>query len=114
MVLAIREITEIVAAILIVWSLGHCIWLNYFRCTTDTEPYVYVQTYNDIYKFTDPILRLAHADPRAYQLVGHIIRAEPLSVAVDSRRFRPGRLLRKGQHAGATRRRFSARAAGQN
>ncbi|MGH9881962.1 MAG: flippase activity-associated protein Agl23, partial [Pyrinomonadaceae bacterium] len=26
-------------------SLGSTIWLNYFRCTTDTEPYVYVQTY---------------------------------------------------------------------
>jgi len=76
-VLTIRGLTKIVAAILIVWSLGHCIWLNYFRCTTDTEPYVYVQTYNDIYKFTDPIIRLAHADPRAYQLVGHIIRGSP-------------------------------------
>jgi uncharacterized protein (TIGR03663 family) len=76
-VLAMREMTEIVAAILIVWSLGHCIWLNYFRCTTDTEPYVYVQTYNDIYRFTDPIMQLAHSDPRAYQLVGHIIRPSP-------------------------------------
>jgi uncharacterized protein (TIGR03663 family) len=70
-------LTEIVAALLILWSFGHCIWLNYFRCTTDTEPYVYVQTYNDIFKFTDPILRLAHADPRGYQLIGHIIRASP-------------------------------------
>jgi uncharacterized protein (TIGR03663 family) len=69
--------TEILATLLIIWSLGHCIWLNYFRCSTDTEPYVYVQTYNDIYKFTDPILQLAHADPRAYQLVGHIIRPSP-------------------------------------
>src|SRR6202162_719128 len=76
-VLIDRLLTEIFAALLIVWSLGDCIWLNYFRCTTDTEPYVYVQTYNDIKKFTDPILRIAHADPRAYQLVGHIIRASP-------------------------------------
>jgi uncharacterized protein (TIGR03663 family) len=76
-VLAMREMIEIVAAILMVWSLGHCIWLNYFRCSTDTEPYVYVQTYNDIYKFTDPIMQLAHADPRAYQLTGHIIRPSP-------------------------------------
>jgi len=76
-VLLDRALTEIFAALLIVWSLGHCIWLNYFRCTTDKEPYVYVQTYNDIYKFTDPIIRLAHADPRAYQLVGHIIRGSP-------------------------------------
>src|SRR5579864_1082375 len=72
-----RAFTEILTALLIPWSLGHCIWLNYFRCTTDTEPYVYVQTYNDIYKFTDPIVTLAHMDPRGYQLVGHIIRASP-------------------------------------
>ena len=71
------DIARIVAALLLVWSLGHCIWLNYFRCTTEKEPYVYVQTYNDIYKFTDPILQLAHSDPRAYQLVGHIIRPSP-------------------------------------
>ena len=51
--------------------------MNYFRCTTDTQPYVYVQSYNDVFKFTDPILQLAHSDPRAYQLVGHIIRASP-------------------------------------
>jgi hypothetical protein len=71
------EISKLVASLLVCFSLGHCIWLNYFRCTTDTEPYVYVQTYNDICKFTDPLLQLAHSDPRAYQLVGHIIRASP-------------------------------------
>jgi uncharacterized protein (TIGR03663 family) len=76
-VLIDRVTAEIVAALLVLWSLGHCIWLNYFRCSTDTEPYVYVQTYNDVFKFTDPIMRLAHVDPRAYQLVGHIIRASP-------------------------------------
>lgn len=76
-ILTDRALTQIFAALLIVWSLGHCIWLNYFRCTTDTEPYVYVQTYNDIDKFTDPIVRLAHSDPRGYQLVGHVIRASP-------------------------------------
>jgi uncharacterized protein (TIGR03663 family) len=76
-VLISAEVTKLVTGVLICFSLGHCIWLNYFRCTTDTEPYVYVQTYNDIYKFTDPILRLAHSDPRAYQLVGHVIRPSP-------------------------------------
>jgi uncharacterized protein (TIGR03663 family) len=76
-VLLDRGLTEIFAALVIIWSLGQCIWLNYFRCTTDSEPYVYVQTYNDIYKFTDPIIRLAHADPRAYELTGHIIRGSP-------------------------------------
>jgi len=79
LLLALRtpEITQLLASVVIGISLGHCIWLNYFRCTTDTEPYVYVQTYNEVFKFTDPILQLARSDPRAYQLVGHIIRASP-------------------------------------
>src|SRR6202011_232553 len=72
-----KRAVYLISAILLAGSLGYCIWLNYFRCTTETEPYVYVQTYNDVYKFTDPILQLAHSDPRAYQLVGHIIRASP-------------------------------------
>ena len=29
------------------------VWLNYFRCSTDTEPYVYVQTYNDIFRLDE-------------------------------------------------------------
>jgi uncharacterized protein (TIGR03663 family) len=41
------------------------------------EPYVYVQTYNDIYKLTTPLLELAHRNPRFYHLVGHIIRPSP-------------------------------------
>ena len=69
-----RTITYVVSAILLCASLGSTIWLNYFRCTTDTEPYVYVQTYNDIYKLTDPLLKLAHKDPIYYQLIGHMIR----------------------------------------
>ena len=75
--LTYKRVVYLVSAILLTGSLGYCVWLNYFRCTTETEPYVYVQTYNDVYKFTDPLLQLAHADPRAYQLVGHIIRASP-------------------------------------
>ncbi len=69
-----RMITYVISAILLGASLGSTIWLNYFRCTTDTEPYVYVQTYNDIYKLTDPLLKLAHKDPIFYQLIGHMIR----------------------------------------
>lgn len=69
-----RNVTEIVAIALVIMSLGQSIWLNYFRCTTDTEPYVYVQTYNDVLKLTDPLLKLAYRNPAAYQLVGHVIR----------------------------------------
>ena len=61
-------------AILLCGSLGWTVWLNYFRCTTDTEPYVYVQTYNDVFKLTRPVLELAKRDPIFYEMTGHIIR----------------------------------------
>ena len=67
--------TYVVSAIFLCVSLGSTIWLNYFRCTTDTEPYVYVQTYNDIYKLTKPLLQLAKRNPVYYQLTGHLIRS---------------------------------------
>lgn len=66
-----------VCSILLAGSLGYCIWLNYFHCSDDTEPYVYVQTYNDIYKLTRPLLQLAHQNPSYYHLVGHLIRPSP-------------------------------------
>jgi uncharacterized protein (TIGR03663 family) len=69
-----RRITNIVSAVLLFESLVSTIWLNYFHCTTDTEPYVYVHTYNDIYKLTEPVLTLAKQDPIFYMMVGHIIR----------------------------------------
>ncbi|MEY2565107.1 MAG: hypothetical protein QOH88_3300 [Verrucomicrobiota bacterium] len=64
-----------VTGVILAVSLGQSIFLNYFRCTTDTESYVYVQTYNDVYKLTDRLLRLAKRNPTYYQLVGHLIRS---------------------------------------
>jgi uncharacterized protein (TIGR03663 family) len=68
------RVTRGLVGILVLLSLGWTISLNYFRCTTDTEPYVYVQTYNDIFKLTRPLEKLAQSDKRTYQLVGHLIR----------------------------------------
>jgi len=61
--------------VLLCLSLGRCIWLNYFRCSSPTEPYAYVQTYNDIFKLTKPLLKLAKRDPVYYHLTGHLIRS---------------------------------------
>jgi len=89
-----RRTAMTVAAAAIAISLGFSISLNYFRCSTfnefswtsergvlgnvadfyDWEPYVYVQTYNDVWKLTKPLLRLAKSNPTYYQLVGHLIR----------------------------------------
>ncbi len=55
-------------------SFGMTISLNYFRCSTDSEPYVYVQTYNDIYRLMDPVMRLVRSNPLNYRMVGHFIR----------------------------------------
>ena len=94
-------------------SLGQSIRLNYFRCTTDTEPYVYVQTYNDIYKLTDPLLELARRNPINYQLVGHMIRTSAYPLPWILGDF-TGRLLREGQPPDAARCRFPRRAGGQD
>lgn len=69
-----RRLAYAGAGLILLLSLVLSLRINYFRCTTDSEPYVYVQTYNDMYKMTDPLLKLARRNPLAYQLVGHIIR----------------------------------------
>jgi uncharacterized protein (TIGR03663 family) len=69
-----RRLTNIVSAVLLLQSFASTIWLNYFHCTTDKEPYVYVQTYNDIYRLTEPVLALASRDPIFYMMIGHVIR----------------------------------------
>ncbi|MEY2519609.1 MAG: hypothetical protein QOF24_1368 [Verrucomicrobiota bacterium] len=72
--LTYRKAGYLMAGIFLATSLGLSVRLNYFHCTTDTEPYVYVQTYNDVWKLTKPLLRMAKANPTYYQLVGHLIR----------------------------------------
>jgi hypothetical protein len=56
-------------------SLVSSVWLNYFRCSSPDEPYAYVQTYNDMFKLTKPLLTLAKRDPSNYHLTGHLIRS---------------------------------------
>lgn len=75
-VMALRDQRTLraVQSMALAFSLGWAIWLNYFQCTTDTEPYVYVQTYNDVFKLTRPVLALAHRNPVFYQMTGHLIR----------------------------------------
>jgi uncharacterized protein (TIGR03663 family) len=61
--------------VLLCLSLVRSIWLNYFRCSSPTETYAYVQTYNDIFKLSKPLLTLARRDPSNYHLTGHLIRS---------------------------------------
>jgi uncharacterized protein (TIGR03663 family) len=69
-----RLVTNISLGLVLWASLIMSIWLNFFRCSTFEEPYVYVQTYNDIFKLTRPLLTLARKDPTNYQMTGHLIR----------------------------------------
>jgi uncharacterized protein (TIGR03663 family) len=61
--------------VFLVISLGSSIWLNYFKCSSPDEPYAYVQTYNDMFKLTRPLLTMARRDPSNYHLIGHLIRS---------------------------------------
>jgi len=70
----LRLVNRTVGVLLCI-SLGSSIWLNYFRCSSPDEPYAYVQTYNDIFKLTTPLLKLAKRDPAYYHLTGHLIRS---------------------------------------
>ena len=65
----------VTVGVLLCLSLGRSIRLNYFRCSSPTEPYAYVQTYNDMFKLTRPLLKLARRDPVYYHLTGHLIRS---------------------------------------
>src|SRR5881394_60273 len=65
----------VTVGVLLCISLGSSVWLNYFRCSSPEEPYAYVQTYNDIFKLTRPLLTLEKRDPSNYHLTGHLIRS---------------------------------------
>jgi uncharacterized protein (TIGR03663 family) len=67
--------TQRAIAVVLCISLGSSIWLNYFKCSSPEEPYAYVQTYNDMFKLTKPLLTLAKRDPSNYHLTGHLIRS---------------------------------------
>ena len=67
-----RKPARWIAIALLIVSAAFAIRLNFFRYEDDREPYVYVQTYNTVHKFTGPLLKLAAADPRAALTPGAI------------------------------------------
>ena len=69
-----RAAQKIAVYLALAMSFGMALILNYARCSTDSEPYVYVQTYNDIYKLMNPVMRLVRSNPLNYGMVGHFIR----------------------------------------
>jgi uncharacterized protein (TIGR03663 family) len=67
-----RRWAEILATLVLAASLAQAVRLNFFRFEADDEPYVYVQTYRAMGKFTGPLLELAAADPRRTRTPGAI------------------------------------------
>ena len=72
--LSYPKATHVAIVALLLVSLERSISLNYFRCSSPDERYAYVQTYNDMFKLTKPLLTLAKRDPSNYHLTGHLIR----------------------------------------
>ena len=64
--------TRVAGLLLLAVSLASTVRLNFFRYENDAEPYVYVQTYRDMDRFTGPLLELARRDPRVYLTRGGI------------------------------------------
>ena len=69
----LRRMIAITAVAALAFSAFLAVRLNYFGPTDEKEPYVYVQTFPDMWKITDPMLELARQDPRAYHLTGDIL-----------------------------------------
>ncbi|MEI8342728.1 MAG: flippase activity-associated protein Agl23, partial [Verrucomicrobiota bacterium] len=70
-----KWITLAVSTTLCAATLASTVWLNFHNYTNEAEPYVYVQTLKDINKLSDPLYKLAAADPANYHITGHIILA---------------------------------------
>jgi uncharacterized protein (TIGR03663 family) len=69
-------LTNLGAVIAVGVSAVVSIRLNYFRPTDPKEPYVYVQTMNDLFKLTRPLEKLVKEDPSNYHLRGNLLLSE--------------------------------------
>lgn len=66
-------IVHLLVSLILLGELAHTIRLNFFRYDIDAEPYVYVQTFREINRFTGPVLALVGRDPTAYAMRGLIM-----------------------------------------
>jgi hypothetical protein len=66
---AVAAAGVVILAASFIWSAR----LSFYHYTDENEQYVYVQTFNDIHKLTDPVFKLVAEDRTNYQMSGHII-----------------------------------------
>ncbi len=72
-----KFLIDILCISLFIFSFFTLIRLNFINYTNHKEPYVYVQTFNDIKKLTEPINNLVKEDPtQEYSLTGNILRTD--------------------------------------
>ncbi len=64
------------AALLVLGTLVVSLRLNFYKYDDDSEPYVYVQTYREVRRLTEPLFALAARDPATHHLPGSIRLAE--------------------------------------
>ena len=63
----------VVSIALLGGNLCYTVALNFFRFTDAKEPYVYVQTFQEIDRLMKPVNELAALNPANYQMTGHIM-----------------------------------------
>lgn len=68
-----KALPWLVPAPLLACSLVFCWILNFEKFADEKEPYVYVQTFPDIFKLTNPLLSLAAQNPANYHMGGLIL-----------------------------------------
>lgn len=68
-----EQVVGAVCALLLLASAGAAVRLNFFRYTEESEPYVYVQTFEDINRLTGPLFQLVKQSPAAYHLPGNLV-----------------------------------------
>jgi hypothetical protein len=71
--LVARVAIWVIAAALLGRSAFTAVQLNFFRFTDPNEPYVYVQTFEDVNKLMDPLNALVARNPSNYSVTGHIM-----------------------------------------
>jgi len=66
-------IVPAIGAAVVTLSMMRGAQLNFQKFDDPTEPYVYVQTFREIRRFTDPLLERARYDPAACQFNGQLL-----------------------------------------
>jgi uncharacterized protein (TIGR03663 family) len=69
----VHAISRTVLAVSLASSVFFSVRLNFFRFASQSEAYVYVQTFPEIETLTKPLLDMAKRDPRYYHMHGQIL-----------------------------------------